>query len=312
MDLSALTNPTETDISASALLPHPGNESQATETEPETESTTISETPAKEEARDTVREDDHNQTTATVTATANSAKDRSTSEYRRLYNYLLEKYRNATHTSTVLDQFEGYLRNLSKYQSLRNNMLVNVLKFINDHETLEPTNADENSADMRRLHAIESKNENLKPLVENLLKLENLQSQCKNARNNIENFNQLIGINDSLSSDLAILENSTFPDLYSGNFDLLELVKKNQCFANEASSLIELNRIIQREAEATIKQIEKDHTHHPRKRKAAVVSAQVTSQGLPSKSSESISTPVSTHDDGSPSKRIKVEDILTN
>ena len=229
---------------------------------------------------------------------------RSTSDYRRLYNYLLEKYRNAVRSTKVLEEFELYLKNLSKYQQLRNNMLIDTLKYLNDHETLDPIDPTNTEKLTEKMKGIEKNDPRFSDLISKLRKLEATEDKS-NPKNKINSFNDIVGINDALSSDLSILENNAFPDLYAGNFDLLELVKKNPCFTTEITSLTELNEQIRKEKVETIKRIELEHTHLPRKRK------KVQSKSATPQPNDDIILNGNDNTDEVPNKRVKVESQLS-
>lgn len=262
MDLSKLTNPSETT-------------SETIDARPDNALSTLSGT-EKTDTHDIVEgELDEN---TTLDARKNDDQpNRSTSDYRRLYNYLLEKYRNAIRSTKVLEDFELYLRNLSKYQQIRNNMLVDTLIYLNEHETLKPVDPNDHHKMVEKLKIIEKNYPTLSDFVSKLRDLESSEDES-NPRLNINAFHKKIGINDALSSDFSILENNAFPDLYAGNFDLLELVKKNPCFRTEITSLPELNKQIRKESVETTKRIEIDHTHLPRKKKKTVLSNSSTPQ----------------------------------
>ncbi|KAG0680491.1 hypothetical protein C6P40_003922 [Pichia californica] len=184
-------------------------------------------------------------------------KERSTSEYRTLYFYLLEKYKNANRLSKVLDEFELYLKRLLKYQQLRNNMLIDSLKFLDRRESFVSVDNLTHAEIQNKLENILHKNEKMSPLLVKLIELEKEEND-EDSRASLNTFHNLIGINDSLSSDLVIHENSTFPDLYTeGKYDFFELVKKNQCFENNISSMLDLQSQIQKESN-----IELDDVQH--------------------------------------------------
>lgn len=198
------------------------------------------------------------------TGSANSSKRRSTAEYRTLYHYLLEKYKNANHTSKVLEEFELYLKKLSKYQQLRNNMIIDSLRYIDKHESFESIDNLSHSQLETKLASILKNNERMKPLVSKLLDLEKVETS-DDSRANLNAFHNLIGINDSLSSDLAIQESNVFPDLYTSRFDFFELVKKNQRFENNIESYMDLRNQIKSESNTDLAQAEQESSL-PRKR----------------------------------------------
>jgi hypothetical protein len=247
MNLSKLTNPEDTDfekpsvssvpvstlrqIPLQSMLnsePTPTQAEQPSKDSTASESISIINEPETEPSNNEVKQTGH----------------RSTSEYRTLYNYLLEKYKSANQTSKVLDEFELYLKNLSKYQQLRNNMLVDTLKYLNKYESLTPMDPTSHTEITQKLKSIQQKDPSMKEFLFKFIELENLEDP-NDSRLNINTFHDIIGINDSLSSDLAIQEQNTYPDLYPGKFDSFELVKKNQLYEHKIKTLDDLKEQIQ-------------------------------------------------------------------
>lgn len=176
-----------------------------------------------------------------------AVKERSPAEYRELYQYLLEKYKNVNHTSQVLEEFESYLKRLYKYQQLRNNMLIDTLKYLDHHETFESIDNLNHVQVEQKLKNILKRNDNNAPLLKKLIELEKAEKD-DDSRTSLNTFNTILGINDSLSNDLSLQESNTSPDLYTGKYDFFELVKKNQFFENNIQSYLDLQNQIQEES----------------------------------------------------------------
>lgn len=185
-----------------------------------------------------------------MTQNENNVITRFTSEYRMLYNYLQEKYKAATDISKVLIDFEIYLKNLSKYQQLRNNMLVSTLLYLNNHESLNVVDYLDKKEIVKKLEHIKKIDYKLGRFASLLIDLEKAEDG-KDTIKNLEKFDQLIGLDDALSSDLSIQELNIYPDIYHGNFESYEIVKKNQCFENTISSTLDLKELIHPETENT-------------------------------------------------------------
>ncbi|GAV26776.1 hypothetical protein PMKS-000232 [Pichia membranifaciens] len=301
MNLSKLTNPAEPEGSLGGLQHHPSPDNDLVSTGTQTDvgtldsdsrtvSSTVAAAAATEATGDEVYAEDHeeyngdednygndNDTelgvgsdkdddsyTGQEARDSGSQKRRSTAEYRTLYQFLLDKYKSANHTSKVLDEFELYLKKLSKYQQLRNNTLVDTLKFIDKHESFESISDLSTSQLEEKLMSILRTNERMRPLVTKLIDLEKLETS-DDSRANLNAFHNLIGINDSLSSDLAIQESNIFPDLYTNRYDFFELVKKNQRYENKVKSYIDLKDQIKSENSAESVQTEIE-AQAPRKR----------------------------------------------
>ncbi|ODV87010.1 hypothetical protein CANARDRAFT_27344 [[Candida] arabinofermentans NRRL YB-2248] len=66
-------------------------------------------------------------------------KKRTTKEYRMLYYYLLTKYRTINEDSKSLKSLESRLDKLIRYSEMRNNMLSNLIAYI-DNEEIKPIN----------------------------------------------------------------------------------------------------------------------------------------------------------------------------
>lgn len=180
-------------------------------------------------------------------------KERSVGEYKQLYSYLFRKYKYVTETSKVIDDFELYLQKLAKYQHLRNRMLLNLLNYIEEHETLKKDNNVDHSLLIIKLEKIKKKSTNENPLfkklLQQLIELENVESNV-DSRSNLNSFQSIIGIDDSLKDGLSVQESNTFPDLYNTNkFDFFELIKKNQVYENKIQNFIELNKQIDTESQ---------------------------------------------------------------
>lgn len=298
MNLSKLTNPAEPEVNFGGLQhrPSPDNDLVSTGTQTDvgtldSDSRTMSSTVAAvetsgrdeyEEYHDEYNGDEDNYEndndtelgvgsdkegdsyTRSDARDTGSQKRRSTAEYRTLYQFLLDKYKNANHTSKVLDEFELYLKKLSKYQQLRNNTLVDALKFIDKHESFESISDLSNTQLEEKLMSILRNNERMRPLVTKLIDLEKVETS-DDSRANLNAFHNLIGINDSLSSDLAIQESNIFPDLYTSRYDFFELVKKNQRYENKVRSYLDLKDQIKSESSAESVQTEVE-PQTPRKR----------------------------------------------
>lgn len=201
---------------------------------------------------------------------ATPVRQRSTSEYRTLYNYLLEKFKNANYIAKVLDEFDVYLKNLSKYQQLRNNMLVDILQYLNQHESLTPIDPLNHEEIMERLENIRTDDPSVNSFLATMMELESVETE-DDPKTNLNAFNKVIGINDSLSADLAIQETNFFPDLYIGSFDSFELVKKNKCFENKIGTLLDLRTQIQTATESK-NTVEVDHSTTKRRRTVSTAS----------------------------------------
>lgn len=179
-------------------------------------------------------------------------KERSSKEYKTLYNYLLEKYKNEINTSKVLEDFSLYLKRLAKYQQLRNTMLIDTLQYLDKHESFQSISIVDHSEVIKKLENIRKDNENMSPLILKLIELEKAELD-NDSRSNLHSFHNIIGINDSLSSDLSIQENNISPDLFTNTSDFFELVKKNQCFENKIKTLMDLKAAIR--AECTVENL---------------------------------------------------------
>lgn len=196
----------------------------------------------------------------------NISNSRSTSEYRALYNHLLNKFKAARDISRLLINFEQYLKNLSKYQQLRNNMLIETLLFINNNECLHPSNYWDHQEIIGKLESVRKSDKKLGNFINQLIKLEDEEANT-NKDHVLQKFNDIIGIDDVLSSDLSIQEANIYPDNYLGDFDSYEIVKKNQCFANEISSFAELQALVHPEQSEI--DLEEDLSYPSRKRKSS-------------------------------------------
>lgn len=205
-------------------------------------------------------------TETTENVQRNSSKmSRSTSEYRALYNYLLSKYKAARDISRVLTNFERHLKNLSKYQQLRNNMLVDTLLFIDNNESLHSTDYSNHREIIKKLESIRKIDQNMSNFIGQLISLEN-EEDATDSDYLLQNFDKLVGIDDVLSSDLSIQEANIYPDNYPGNFESYEVVKKNQCFTNQISSIADLKDLVH--SEPSDADVEEESANITRKRKS--------------------------------------------
>ena len=245
MDVSALTNPGDMEIENTK------QQSKMTAVENKSESQPLKRASGNTENYDLTNGKSSRSTDSTSLNGAEteicSEKDvsktskcpsRSTSEYRTLYNHLLEKYKNANEVAKFLEDFALYLKSLAKYQQLRNNMLVDLLCYLNKHESIDRLEPSSHIEIIRRLERLQKYNSDNK-LYSNLLKLEKNETD-EDGKKNLLSFEEVVGMNDSLSSDLAIAETNRYPDLYLGIFDRYDLVKKNLCYKNNISSFKDL------------------------------------------------------------------------
>lgn len=246
MHLSNLTNPKSPELEKPESAPVSGQISLQSMLNSEPESRTESNTTGTNDELSTdVKSDSQSNKddSGDNEVVDSNLKQRSTSEYRSLYNYLLEKFKNVNQTAKVLDDFELYLKNLAKYQQLRNNMLIDSLIFLNKHESITPMDPTSHTEIIQKLKSIQKKAPIMHDFLGKLMELESSENET-DSRLNINSFHNLLGINDSLSSDLAVQEQNTYPDLYPGKFDSFELVKKNQRYEHNIKTLTDWKKQI--------------------------------------------------------------------
>ncbi|GME75893.1 unnamed protein product [Ambrosiozyma monospora] len=94
-------------------------------------------------------------------------KTRSTKEYRMLYYYLLTKYQRVNKENVKLELLENQLNKILRYHELRNGMLVDLLKFLDNQGQFHL----QEDTDLERLTKLQATLGKSEPIVDNLAKL---------------------------------------------------------------------------------------------------------------------------------------------
>ncbi|QPG72922.1 hypothetical protein FOA43_000226 [Brettanomyces nanus] len=174
------------------------------------------------------------ETASPVSAAVPEVKTKRTSkEYKFLFYFLLQKFENADWKSKKLKDDQDHCEKLVKFLQLRNFMLVDLLKYIDQNEELSPLSPLSRRREAEILKRIVNSRQELASVLKPLMELPDNESLKDPAvlKKSVESLH----LRDELNHELYMLESNSMPDMYldSDYNDLFDRVKRNRFYVHD-------------------------------------------------------------------------------
>lgn len=166
-------------------------------------------------------------------ASSSSVQDKKTvADYRKLYSYLLKKLDRINSKTTKFDVESERINFLTKFLQERNDVIIDLLKYMDQNEELNPISFLLRSKEESSLSRVIETKKDLATILQPLLSLAEADDEEK--LSTIQDALKLLKSDEDRRQQLFMKENSILPDMYDDKDyrKIFKGVKKNKFYVH--------------------------------------------------------------------------------
>ncbi|KAF6011558.1 hypothetical protein HII13_002022 [Brettanomyces bruxellensis] len=164
---------------------------------------------------------------------------RTTKEYKILYCYLMMKLRKAAGAAKKMEKEMHHSDMLIKVLNMRNNMIVDLLKYLDENEDLNPIYPCPYYKETQILERVSSSEEAVAPILRPII--DSISNDGTRDPSKLMDFVNKIKFSENLNYELYNLENSELPDMFNDS-DFEELfsdIKRNRYYVHDHNRFVD-------------------------------------------------------------------------
>jgi len=164
---------------------------------------------------------------------------RTTKEYKILYCYLMMKLKKAAETAKKMEKEMHHSDMLIKVLSLRNDMIVDLLKYLDENEDLNPMYPCPVNKESEILEKVGASKKELLPVLKPLL--DNVSNDVTRDSSKLMEVVNSMNLPEDVNYELYNLENTDLPDMFNDSSfnELFSDIKRNRYYVHDHNRYVD-------------------------------------------------------------------------